>query len=622
MLKRVVIFCVGILVFGQAALFAQVPLDKPKQNILYEKFGDAETELKQLLSQAPKNIDEIYYLLGMISYKQEGYDKAKEYFQTGLKERSSSGLNMAGMGMSMIKESKLAEGYDFLTKALARSKGKDFDVEVAAALAYLEGGPSETAEAKKILYALKDKDPNDPRPHIYLAEYYKKQGVPELAIEEYEKAKEKAPDFVQAYAALAELYFEEGKKTGDGNMLNEGVKNANEAIRIDPAFPPSYRIRGELNLLAKRYEAARDDLKKYVSMTDNDLRARIRYASFLFLSENYKEAIAELEQIEIDTVTNVMLRLKGMSYNKLGDQTKAKDAMDKYFSRVAKEDYIIWQDYQVTGDIYRAMGNLEQADENYKKMVEKNDEMVSYFEDLAKEYEAKANAIDDEAKSYRSAATAAQSDVQKYFDAYNECAKVNDAECADKNKILMDEAAEKGKEALAKRDEVLAKQLPIYKLEAHYRQKVVDYADGESLQNFYRLARAQYNGEMYHESIPNFKKVIDLKPDYVPPYNYLLQVANRLEDEDKESMSWYVKEPAEMIVNAFGNKAVGSLENSEAKILLIGYEILANYNFNPSGEEGNYHCPEAKPFVDKIYAIDANYSRIKNLADYCAEVNR
>ncbi|MDX2247057.1 MAG: tetratricopeptide repeat protein [Bacteroidia bacterium] len=622
MLKRVAIFCVGILVFGQATLFAQVPLDKPKQNILYEKFGEAETELKQILTQAPKNIDEVYYLLGMISYKQEDYDKAREYFQAGLKERSGSGLNMAGMGMSMIKESKLAEGYDFCTKALDRSKGKDFDVEVATALAYLEGGPSEIAEAKKILYALKDKDPNDPRPHIHLADYYKKQGVPELAIEEYEKAKELAPDFVQAYAALAELYFEEGKKTGDGNMLNEGVKNANEAIRIDDNFPPSYRIRGELNLLAKRYQAARDDLKKYVSMTDNDLRARIRYASFLFLSENYQEAITELENISTDTVTNVMLRLKGMSYNKMGDQAKAKGAMDEYFSKVKKEDYILWQDYQVTGDIYRAMGDLDKADENYKKMVEKNSDMAVYFEDIAKEYETQAEKIDAEAKGYRTAANTAQADVQKYFDAYNECAKVNDAACADKNKVLMDEAAEKGKQAMAKRDEVIKGQAPFYKLEAHYRQKVVDYAEKESLQNFYRLARAQYNGEMYKESMPNFKKVIELKTDYVPPYNYLLQIANKLEDEDKETMSWYVKEPAEMIVAAFGSKAVGSLESAESKILLIGYEIMANYNFNPTGEENNYHCPEAKPFVDKIYAIDANYARIKNLADYCAEVNR
>ncbi|MEZ4828440.1 MAG: hypothetical protein R3C61_19430 [Bacteroidia bacterium] len=622
MLKRVVIFCVGLLVFGKATLYAQVPLDEPKQLILYEKFGDAEDKLKEILTQAPKNIDEVYYLLGMISYRQDAFDKAKEYFQTGLKERSTSGLNMAGMGMSMIKDNKLAEAYDFLGKALARSKGKDFDVDVASAVAYLEGGPAEIGEAKKILYALKDRDANDPRPHIYLADYYKKQGVPELAIEEYEKAKELAPDFVQAYAALAELYYEEGKKTGDGNMLNEGVKNANEAISKDPNFPPSYRIRGELNLLAKRYEAARDDLKKYVSMTDNDLRARIRYASFLFLSENYKEAITELEDISKDTVTNVMLRLKGMSYNKMGDQAKAKGAMDEYFGRVTKEDYILWQDYQVMGDIYRSMGDLAKADENYGKMILKNSDMAVYFEDIAKEYEAQTDAIDNEAKKYRAAANAAQTDVQKHFDAYNECAKVNDAACADQNKALMDAAAEKGKEALAKRDEVLAKQLPIYKLEAHYRQKVVEMAESESLQNFYRLARAQYNAEMYSESIPNFKKVIEMKPDYVPPYNYLLQVANKLEDEDKESMSWYVKEPAEMIINAFGSKAVGSLESSESKILLIGYEILANYNFNPTGEEGNYHCPEAKPFVDKIFAIDANYSRIKNLADYCAEVNR
>ena len=620
MLKRVLTFCIGILIFGQASMIAQIDLKEPKQLILYERLSDAQAKLEAAVAEDPKNIDEVYYLLGVIAYQQETFDKAKDYFQMGLKEKGSSGLNKSGMGKMMLKEGKTAEAYEFLNAAIAKSKGKDLEVEYAAADAFLEGGPAEIAEAKKILYQLKDKDPDDPRPNIYLATYYKKQGVPELAIEEYEKAKQKDPQFVQAYAALAELYLDEGKKSGDGETLNKGVKNANDAINIDENYPPSYRIRGELNLLAKRYEAARDDLKKYVSMTSNDLKARIRYASFLFLSKNYQEAITELEDIEKSTTTNVMRRLKGMSYNQIGDQEKAMAAMDDYFENVKKEEYIIWEDYDVMGDIYRAKGDLEKADEYYQKAILKNDERTSKFETLAEMYKKQARANDRKIAGVKKSIRETKKAAQQIITAYNKAIQDGDQEKAQELKPKMDEA-------LAKIEELEASvpseepSIENYTMEAHYREKVNEYAPGESLKGHYTLGLALYKSDQYAKAEEAFIKAINMKEDYLPPHQYRMQCAYYLEQADTTSNEWYAKIPAEKIIEVWGEQDAASLDKKVKDLLLVAFEVNVFYNFNPTGEDGNYHCDDAQEWIDKIYAIDPNYTRIKSVSDYC-EQNR
>ena len=621
MLKRVLTFVVGLLLLSQANLIAQeVDLTEAKQLYLYEKLGDASKMLEGFLAQNPKNIDEVYYLLGMISYDQEGFEKAKDYFQMGLKERGSSGLNKSGMGKMMLKEEKSAEAYEFLNAALAKSKGKDIEVEYAAADAFLQGGPSEIAEAKKILYQLKDKDPNDPRPNIYLATYYKKQGVPELAIEEYEKAKQKDPKFVQAYAALAELYLDEGKKSGDGETLNKGVKNANDAIEIAPEYPPSYRIRGELNLLAKRYQAARDDLKKYVSMTDNDLKARIRYASFLFLSKNYQEAIDELEGIGVDTVTNVMRRLKGMSYNQIGNQDKAEAAMKDYFDNVKKEEYIIWEDYDVYGDIFRAKGELEKADEYYAKALQLNDERVSKFETLAESYYQAGRGHEREVATANRNVREAKKEAIPIVNAYNEALKAGNTEKALELKPKMEEALAKIEEMEGKvpSDKPAIEQ---YKLEAHYRQKANEYAPGESLAGYYKLGLALYKSEQYEKADGAFVNAIKMKDDYLPPHQYRMQCAYYLEQADTTSNEWLALKPAEKVIEVWGGQDTGSLEEKVKELLLVAYEVKVFYNFNPTGADGNYHCDDAQVWIDKIHAIDPSYARIKSVSDYCEQTS-
>ncbi|GAB4403270.1 MAG: hypothetical protein OHK0039_02220 [Bacteroidia bacterium] len=594
--------------------FAQVDLSGPIALIREERFDEAETQLRSFLGQKQKNEDEVYYWIGYIRLQQESYQEAQKLFSQGMTARSKSPLNSVGLGWIALIENRLSDAIISIESGLVTAKGKDPEVEFAAAEAYLRGGVDERGKAKQILYQLRDANPDDPRTYIMLGEYYKRQGVPELAIEELEKAIQKAPKYVPAYVYLAELYFDEGKATNSGDMFQKGLNMANKAIQLNADYAPAYRIRGELYLLAKQYDRARDDLKTYVSKTEGDLKAEIRYASFLFLAEDYPACIAQLDKI--DTTTNVMLRLKGMSLSKMGRDSEALATMDQYFNSVKKEEYIIWQDYQVYGDILRSMGRLDDADAYYEKMILKNPDQGDIFDRIAEDYGKQNTSMEKEgaqlARERRQALIAAS----EATDAYNSL-RDTDPEKAKEQYAIREAKVAEAEAKQARIDELNAKLKANYPIEAHYRQEALDHSDNVTLGHYYSLGVAQFKSEQWKPADGNFKKVNELKADYVPAYSYRLRIANALEQEDTTSMNWFVLAPAEDIIKVWGDVAPASLDDRAKEALLVACDVKANYAFNPTTKEGDYHCDDARPWIEKIFILDPNYKNIAPLSDYC-----
>ena len=553
MLKRLFVLVVCGLFVGSFQLSAQ-SLDEAKSLINEENYSEAVQVLNTLIGQEDDN-PEFYYWKGTALFESGDFSGADNAFKAGIKAKNRYPYNHVGIARLLIKEGKSYEADEILTKkALYYDKGRDVNVKFAVAAAYIED--KEFKKAEVFLLQGQSEAPDNPASYIALGDYYYQKDVAELALDQYMKAIDLAPEFVPGYTRVGQMKIE-------SQEYDEGAKYLNKAIEIDPEFAPSYKYRGELWLKAKRFEQARDDYKKYVELAGNDLAARIRYASFLFLSENYTEAISELETLKQDTITNVMRRLTGMAYHKMGDQDKAKANMDDYFANI-KPEYTIKDDYEAYGRIMLAQGNLEEADKNFDKMVSFDAENVSIYEKLASEFEALGKAA----------------------------RKAKDKETALEN----------------------------YGKEAHYRELYLDNSVAKSLKLYYTTAKANFYSENYEKAEQYFDEVLNLKNDYTPPYQFLMQMAYKkdqaIKAADTSAVSWEVKGPAERVVATFGEKAPEELKKSERNLILTSYEILANYNFDPNGD-ANYNCGAAKPFIDKILAIDPEYARIKPLTDYC-----
>ncbi|MEO0469204.1 MAG: tetratricopeptide repeat protein [Bacteroidota bacterium] len=634
MYKRVLTLLTCLLVISTGSLMAQISLGPTITKIRQGQYADAKSELSGFLKSdaKAKNIDQVYYWLGVISYNQDDFAGAQSAFQNGLSASKKSPYNLAGMGMIKLKEGANAEANELLEKADGINKDKDIQANFEIAKAYLTGGSSEIQQAKVILYQARDAEPDNPETYILLGEYYKKQGVPELAIEEFEKAKTKAPEYVPSYVALAELYYEQ-------KDYQKGYENVKEALKLDENYAPAYRIRGELFLLSSapdKFERAKNDLEKYVSLTKNDLKARIRYASFLFLTEDYQAALDEINDIKKDTITRVMYRLEGIAYNKMGDQDKAESAMNTYFKE-SKEKFTIGLDYVTMGDILRAKGDLKGADEYYDKAITKNpDKYLSkdnnIYADLADEYNKEIKGFEKEGRALIKERRGLLKEARQMVTAYNAKVKQSSgmentpekAALVDEAKALLAQAEAKQADAeatTAKRGELTKKIKGVAPMEVYYRKRVIakktEVQEGVGLADHYKLGLAQYKAEEFADCDKSFLECHKLKEDYLSPYQYRLRAAQQLENADTSSTEWFLKPVAEDIIRVFGDGDASSMDKRTKETVLSAYQVMAFYNFNPTTEAGDYHCDEAKPFIEKISSIDPAYTGTKPISDYC-----
>ncbi|MDW3651322.1 MAG: tetratricopeptide repeat protein [Bacteroidia bacterium] len=639
MLKRVMIVC-AILGLIQTGLLAQADLSNAKDLILQEKYEDAKKELNGFLGSKQKNEDHIRYWLGMIEYLSGNYAGAEAAFDDALSNKKNSAINMAGKGMMNMRNNKYTDAYALLEKAQQVSKMKDPDVVFAIADAYLLGGSEEAAKAKVILYDYRTVNDEDPRTYIKLADYYKVQGVPELATKEYEIALEKVPTYVPAMASLGELYYTEGKNAetpeDKARAFKVGYDYANKAVETNPNYASAYRVRAELYLisaLGDRYERARNDIQKYLELTGEDQTARIRYAQFLFLTEDYEKSLGLINNLQGEGVQNsVLRRLKGMSLNKLGRSSEAKAAMDDYFANI-EEQYTIGLDYEAMGDIYRSMKDLENADANYVKAMQKDSERGNIFEDIAESYAGNAEKILEDGKSIVDAAKAADAKSRGLTKEYREIlAKQQagtitqeDADRAGALKPMIAEAQAEAKTKLNESNKVKDSAIPEYKMEAHYRAKAIEMADPVTMSLYRQLAMAHYKAKDYKAADEAFKVMHGLKEDYMLPYQYRMRCASLMDKEmEPEVNNWLVLPVAEDIVRVFADNA-GNLKPGQQQTVLVALEALSLKAFDPVGDNNpdDYNCSGAQEYIAKISAIKPEYvqsrAALKSVSEYCAQ---
>ncbi len=364
------------LLLASVSAQAQYDLGEIQKQIEQQAYGAAKTRLAMLISQNPKD-PELHYWLGRVYFEENDDEMARSAFEAGIRIKNNYYLNRVGLGRVLTRSGQKAEALALLHKVKEDMTywGKpDREVDYAMAQAYLEAG--EFKEAEVLLYQLQAVEKQHPRSYIALGDYYMAKGIGELAMNQYEQALQRDSAYIPAYTRIGQLKIEAREYEAGARMLSR-------AIALDPAYAPSYRERGELYFKAKQYDKAKEDYRKYVALTGNDLGARHRLAEFLYLSGNYAETITELEAI--DTTTNVKLRLLGYSYLQTGRPEEAIVTLDRYFGRM-KPAYTIAADDEMYGKALVALGKYEQADAYFSKAIQRNPERVLIYRDLARDF--------------------------------------------------------------------------------------------------------------------------------------------------------------------------------------------------------------------------------------------
>lgn len=295
-------------------------LDEAIQFFKYERYESAKKILTPLAIKDPT----ANYYLGLSELMtNEDRNVAKNIFQ----KYPDDEANMAGIARIMIMDGKVPEATSMLNKVADKAKRKNWlPYKYAAdAITYTEGGdPNKAIEwYKKALDVEKNGD-------LYLSlgdAYRKVQGGGGNAMTNYEYA-----EMLPAYKSMAN--YKMGNLWYAAKSYDSALVKYDKSAEYDPKNPLPFFDLANAYYKISKYAKSKENIEKYLPLSDNTTDDQIRYANVLYLSKNYNEAIAKMKElIAKGNELPYMYRVIAFSQYETKDYTNAQDNMTKFFSK-------------------------------------------------------------------------------------------------------------------------------------------------------------------------------------------------------------------------------------------------------------------------------------------------
>lgn len=348
------IIALGTLVSGLQAQSLQDAITKTEN----ERYEAAASDFKSLLGKDPNKSD-YYFYYGENYFKNNELDSALIMYKKGAEVQATNGLNYVGIGKVYLWQGNETEGNSNLFKAKTLGS-KDVTVMLKLAEAYTQVPTGKNLpEAIKLLQEVQKKDAKNPEAYILMGDALLEQNPTDggPAIKQYEKAAELDKKSPKAMLRIGKLYQR-------GRSWDLALDYYKKAEAVDATFAPAYREKAELMYKAGRYQQAIDNYKKYLEL-NNSIAARDRYASFLYLNKQYKEAVTEIENIQTqDNSSPYLYRILGYAYYEMGDKenkeafTKGLAAINTFFSKTEGKNFkYIADDYKYKGLLLAKTGS-------------------------------------------------------------------------------------------------------------------------------------------------------------------------------------------------------------------------------------------------------------------------
>jgi tetratricopeptide (TPR) repeat protein len=372
---RQIIFSLALLLlsFGASAQ----KLQEGRTALERAQFDLAQNIFSALMTKDPGNAAYNYYM-GYLYLQNDMKDSADYFFNKGVKENANEPLNYVGLGRLQLLRGNAPEARINFEKAISLSKGKDAYLLQQVADAYVDAQDVQNADyaAEQINKAIK-LDPKNPSYQVTLGDVYRIQGDAGKGMTQYTQVGNTF-NYPLAWLRAGELMAK--------------VKNIDQAknyfSKVDAGFPPLYKDYANLYFNTGQVNKAIESYKKYLDMVGHSPAERLRYAGFLFVNKEYPQSLSELQQVESAMPGNIiLLRLMAYAYHEKGDNAKAEEYINKYFSKVKPED-IIAQDYMYYGKILTKNNKPQEAVSWFNKALAKDSSNLDALEWIAQSYAA------------------------------------------------------------------------------------------------------------------------------------------------------------------------------------------------------------------------------------------
>ena len=368
------VFTIMALVFAVASTMAQ-SVDDGIKALYYEKTKTAENILQQAVNKNSKDAQAIYWL-GQAYIQDENVQQAQALYQKALNDGINDPWIWVGMGnidlwngdVNAAKQ-KFEQAITATTATRGRNKGKP-NPQILDAIGRANAqGPSKMGDPQYAIEKLKqakELDPQNPDIDINLGINYLKLGpnYGGQAVEAFRDATTLDPKYAAAYARIGRVY----QSQDNTQSMNEWY---GKAIAADPTYAPVYF--NYFDYYRNRdVNAAKEFLDKYVANSDQDCKTQAYVADYLFRAGKYQESIAKIDSMangDCKTFPGINL-LYAYNYNRLGDSTKALQAMQTFFQSTPEAGRTPDQ-YVLAGRIFSSVsGNEDSAVSYLQKAME------------------------------------------------------------------------------------------------------------------------------------------------------------------------------------------------------------------------------------------------------------
>lgn len=347
-----------------------------------ERYEDAEAIFQQIIKTEPANGDAYFYCGENIlkNYIADPYsntleDVAKEataIFTDGLKNDSLNVLNQVGLGMVVLLQKNDTAKADVYFKKAELSlpkKAKKFteaNVNTLIKLGIAQLYATSPRYNKAIAYLEKAKEaaPDNTDIYIALGDIYVDQNNASTAVTNYNKAVYLNPKLTVPKVKIGNLYMR-------SRNLTEARNYFEQAKEIDSTFAPLYRGLGEMYSLGGLANLSKTNFKKFLDLSGNNIPAKVQYVNSLFKAKDYKEAIANIEEIlNYDKSRNYLYRIAAYSCYEMrpGDYAMGREYIETFFKNAAPEKIIV-KDYAYYGRILLKLKDTSVIDLAFEKLL-------------------------------------------------------------------------------------------------------------------------------------------------------------------------------------------------------------------------------------------------------------
>jgi tetratricopeptide (TPR) repeat protein len=367
----------GPFVFGQSIKEGKNLLEK-------ESFGAAKKIFKQIIA-TKANDPEAYFYLGEVYLKTEKPDSAKWAYEKGMAENSKAGLNYVGLGKYALMKNNPIDAKVNFDKAIKVSKSKDANIFYELGVAHLDQEKKDAKAAIGYLEQARNLNINDPNIYSTLGDAYLENNEGGPAVSAYERAIEKDKN-------NPTHYFKRAKVFSRAKAYEEAIKSMEQCIVLDPNYAPAYKELVDLYQKDKQFDKVSTMLKKYVSLQENDVDARIRLVKYLiYNAKDYDNGLAEAKKVmELSPNNPTMYRWIAWAQLEKGNFQEAFNASEN-FIKYAEKSNIYAFDYENYAQSALKVKKESVAVEAYNKILEMDPSKVEYYGKLADLYRELGN---------------------------------------------------------------------------------------------------------------------------------------------------------------------------------------------------------------------------------------